>query len=232
MCFKLLHTLFCGLLCLGMSTFATAEQKDAYSNLSDSDLEHLESQVLQQAHDLNPEVLKLGLTAYEHASQEGLVKKPVITLIDYSLPSSEKRFWVIDLAHQSVLVQTYVAHGKISGEQFAHYFSNRATSLASSLGVFVTGTTYYGKHGYSLRLHGMENGVNDSAFKRAIVIHPAYYVSEAFLKEHGRLGRSWGCPALDQKVSSTVINDIKDGSLVLAYYPDSHWLSSSSFLKA
>ena len=176
-------------------------------------------------------VLQLALKAYDNALRHGIHDdKHVLTIIDYSLPSTTNRLWVIDVDSKKVLFSSLVAHGKGSGDNFATHFSNSARTLASSIGLFLTERTYMGKHGYSLKIKGLENGFNDRAEERSIVIHPAAYVSEATVRVLGRLGRSWGCPALDEKVSKPIINTIKDGTLVFAYYPDNHWLRQSTFL--
>lgn len=141
-----------------------------------------------------------------------------ISIIDFTKPSTDKRFYLLDLRERKILFHTYVAHGKNSGEKYATNFSNKEESLMSSLGFYKTGKTYYGKHGYSLRLKGQEDGVNDLAEKRAIVIHGADYVSEDFIKKHGRLGRSHGCPALPRELSKEIINVIKDGSCLYIHY--------------
>jgi len=190
------------------------------------------NQILQQAPNLQKNILTLGLAAFNHAKEEGIPVKDVLTIIDYSKPSFEKRFFVIDLDNSKVLFDTYVAHGKSSGDVYASHFSNQASSDASSLGVYLTGDTYMGKHGYSLRLYGLEKGVNDNLYKRTVVIHPAWYVDPSFLQQHGRLGRSWGCPALSETESQPIIQTIKDNSIILAYYPDQNWLSHSTFLSA
>jgi hypothetical protein len=124
-----------------------------------------------------------------------------------------------------------VAHGKGSGDNYATRFSNREGSRQSSLGLFEATTTYMGKHGYSLRLKGLEKGFNDHALQRSIVIHGAWYVTEAFAARYGRLGRSWGCPTLDPSVAKKLIDTIKGGTLVFVYYPDEDWLSGSKFLQ-
>lgn len=181
---------------------------------------------------LDPEVLKLGLAAYSKAKEAGLVEKPILTIIDYSKPATEPRLVVIDLSRNEVPFEVHVAHGKNSGGDLATHFSNKPQSLTSSLGVFVTGQTYYGKHGYSLRLNGLERGFNDNAAARAIVIHGSDYVSEYIAKKFGRLGRSWGCPAVSADLAGPIINKIRNGTLIFAYYPDRHWLTRSRFLKA
>ena len=182
-----------------------------------------------KALDLN--VLKLGLRAYNNANQQGLGAKQVLTIIDYSKPSTQNRFWVVDLKHNKVLFETLVAHGKNSGNNFATHFSNRPESLESSFGVFLTGNTYSGHHGYSLKLRGLEPGVNDNAQARALVVHAAGYVNNMIAQHFGRLGRSWGCPALSPSISKPVIDTIKGGTVIFAYYPDRRWLSHSTFLR-
>jgi len=180
---------------------------------------------------LEPEVLALGLKAFHCASVKGVHRKyDTLTIIDYSKPSSEKRMWVLDLKNQRVEMEQLVAHGSGSGNKQAKKFSNKVNSHQSSIGVFVTGEPYRGKNGLSLRLNGLEEGVNDKARSRSIVIHGAKYVSDKFAKQYGRVGRSWGCPAVDQKVIKPTVNKIKEGSLVFAYYPDNHWLEQSEFL--
>jgi hypothetical protein len=176
------------------------------------------------------DVLDLALQAYQCGRAQGYFSQPTLTVIDYSLPSSQKRLWVIDLARRRVLYNELVAHGLNSGDERAYSFSNRNGSKQSSLGLFRTDETYYGRHGYSLRLSGLEPGVNDQARDRAIVMHGASYVSRAHLATWGRVGRSWGCPALDERVSPRIISQIRDGSAVFAYYPDRDWLSTSPFL--
>jgi hypothetical protein len=187
-------------------------------------------QITRQTGNLTPNILKLALVAFERAQQEGLVDKQILTIIDYSKPSTEKRLWVVDLQHKRVLFNTLVAHGKNSGLEKAQSFSNNFQSLASSLGVFLTGHTYVGHNGYSLVMQGLEQGINDKAQARHIVFHPASYVSRQFIERTGRVGRSWGCPALDPLVAPKLINTIKDGTLVFAYYPDQHWLHNSNYL--
>ena len=176
------------------------------------------------------DVLDLALQAYQCGRARGYFQQPTLTVIDYSLPSTAKRLWVIDLQRRRVLFNELVAHGLNTGETMAHAFSNRLGSKQSSLGLFRTDETYYGRHGFSLRLSGLEPGVNDQARDRAIVMHGADYVSGQHIAAWGHLGRSWGCPALDEAVSPRVIDRIRGGSAVFAYYPDRDWLGSSPFL--
>ncbi len=181
-----------------------------------------------------PEVLDAALASLDCARARGLVQGAAadrLTVIDYSLPSTATRLWVLDLAHDRVVYAERVAHGRNTGEDRAQAFSNVEGSLQSSLGVFRTAETYVGDNGYSLKLDGLEPSVNDHARQRAIVIHGAPYVSDEFIAKTGRLGRSWGCPALSQAVAHEVIDTIRGGTLVFSWYPDSEWLSSSSFLR-
>jgi hypothetical protein len=181
--------------------------------------------------DLRPHVLQLALDAVACASQRGLVPKPqLLTVIDFSRPSTEPRLWVFDVASRRLVFHELVAHGRNSGDNLTTSFSNRPGSLQTSLGLFVTSGTYVGRNGYSLRLRGLENGVNDRAEDRAIVIHGAPYVSAATVRALGRLGRSWGCPAVSLDVARSLIDTIKGGSAVFAYYPESEWLGRSAFL--
>lgn len=180
---------------------------------------------------IETDVFDLALGAASCAVKSGAVKNPgTLTVIDYSRPSSERRLWVYDLKTRELLYEELVAHGQGSGANMATQFSNTDESHQTSLGLFVTADTYVGKNGYSLRLDGLDKGVNDRARDRAIVMHGAPYVSEAFVKTTGRLGRSWGCPAISELVARKMIDTVKGGGLVFAYYPDSQWLKSSKFL--
>ena len=175
--------------------------------------------------------LDLALRAYTCASARGEFSQPVLTLIDYSRPSTAPRLWVLDLVSGAVRFHTLVAHGRGSGLGRAVAFSNVPESKQSSLGLFRTDETYEGQHGYSLRLVGLETGVNDLAYMRNIVIHGADYATHEFALRHGRLGRSWGCPALDPALNRTVIDTIRGGSALFAYYPDARWIEASSYLR-
>ncbi len=156
--------------------------------------------------------------------------KEIISVCDFSLPSSKNRLWIIDLKNRKVLFNTYVAHGQGSGEEYAIAFSNSADSHQSSLGFYVTGATYDGIHGTSLRLVGMDEGYNDAALDRDIVVHGAAYVSEKFIKGNNYMGRSWGCPAVPVKLSLPIINAIKDGTCLFIYFPEKNYLHASNWL--
>jgi hypothetical protein len=180
---------------------------------------------------LDPHVVAMAEDAAARAVSRGLAKDPrTLTVIDYSLPSTEKRLWVFDLGTRELLFHELVAHGKNTGDNRATRFSNTMNSKQTSLGLFVTANTYVGSNGYSLRMQGLDRGFNDRAMERAIVIHGAPYVSEAFARSQGRIGRSWGCPALDQKVSRQVIDTIKGGDLVFAYAPQNDFLTGAPML--
>ena len=180
---------------------------------------------------LSHNVIKLALKASQCAVKKGVSSKArYLGVIDYSLPSTEKRLWVFDTRKRALLWKEFVSHGKHSGENYASTFSNTPGSLQSSIGLFRTGHSYMGSNGYSLRLYGLEQGINHNAYDRAIVMHGAPYVSSDFLKKYGRLGRSWGCPALRTEVSSKVIETIEDDAFLFVYYPDSDWKTHSKFL--
>ncbi|MDX1836921.1 murein L,D-transpeptidase catalytic domain family protein [Legionella taurinensis] len=191
-------------------------------------LQHLS----RKAPQLNKKVLKMALSAYKKASARGAVKKPVLTVIDYSLPSYKQRMWIFDLRKERLLYNTYVAHGKNSGMDVPRHFSNRPSSKETSLGTYVTRDTYYGSKGLSLNLQGLERGFNDNAYSRRVVIHGAWYVEPDFIKRAGRAGRSWGCPSIAKTLARPVINTIKGGSVVFAYYPDHYYLSHSGYVMA
>lgn len=182
-----------------------------------------------QAPNISIQALKAGLTAYVKARSEHMDDKGLLTIVDYSKPSSERRLWVVDLIKQKVLFNTWVAHGKNSGSLHSTSFSNNPRSLKSSLGVFVTRDTYDGKNGYSLHIKGLEEGVNDNAYNRSIVFHGADYVGS---NRHGMMGRSWGCLAVSRDIVKSLINTIKSDTLVVAYFPDKQWLSHSHYVNA
>ena len=179
----------------------------------------------------DPAVLRYAVQAQQCAVASGSVTQPQrLAVIDYSRPSTVPRLWVFDLHQRKLLYSEHVAHGKHSGANLANAFSNVEGSFQSSLGLFSAAETYVGGNGYSLRMDGLEPGINDRARERLLVIHGADYVNPVQAQRQGRLGRSYGCPALRRAVADGVINSLKDGQLVFAYYPDSKWLASSRFL--
>src|SRR5262245_48276597 len=176
-----------------------------------------------------PGVERLALAAFDCARP--LFAGSTLTIIDYSLPSTSRRLWVMDVATRRVLLNELVAHGAGSGENYAATFSNEPGSRQSSLGLFRTEEVYRGGHGDSLRLTGLEPGINDRAMERAIVMHGAPHVNPALVESKGQIGRSWGCPALQPGVDQRVIALIKGGTALFAYYPDADWLATSKFLR-
>jgi hypothetical protein len=180
---------------------------------------------------IDAEVLRLALGASLCATVSGAAKNPqTLTIIDYSKASVEPRMWVLDLATRELIYEELVSHGQGSGGNLATKFSNTPDSHQSSIGLFVTDQPYVGRNGYSLRLDGLDQGFNDRARERAIVMHGAPYVNATITRSLGRLGRSHGCPAVRDEVAHELINRVKGGSLVFAYYPDAEWLQSSKFL--
>lgn len=177
------------------------------------------------------EVMDAARRAFECGRTAGHFDEPLITVIDYSLPSTQPRLWVIDLDADEILFHELVAHGRNSGNNFATAFSDDFGSKQSSLGLFRTAEPYWGKHGYTLRLDGLEPGFNEKARERTIVLHGADYVSPRTIAALGRLGRSWGCPAVSREVSRPLIDRIRNGTAVVAYYPDAKWLNGSAFLR-
>ena len=179
----------------------------------------LEAALLHAAPTIRPEALRAALSAWDALDSRGEVTRTRLTVIDYGLPSTTPRLWVFDLASCRLLFHELVAHGRNSGEDLARSFSNEEGSLMSSLGAFVTGTTYTGRHGYSLRLRGMEPGLNDRAEARSIVVHGAPYVCDEVAQRLGRLGRSFGCPAVRPEIARQLIDEIKDRTLLFAWHP-------------
>jgi hypothetical protein len=194
-------------------------------------LMQLAEAVHAQAPNISDKAILAAVTAYFNAKRQHLTDKPLVTIVDYSVPSNKRRLAVADVETGKVLFYTYVAHGKGSGLTYATHFSNTPGTDASSLGVYLTGRTYYGEHGYSLRLQGLDPGFNTAAYRRDIVIHSAWYVSKTFAEQHGRMGLSWGCFALAPDVESAVVNLIQGDTVLVAYFPDPAWLESSVFLK-
>lgn len=223
-------TLFGGLLCAaGLMTSATAGADTTLAQALHPRLlgdEALVDTLTRLAPAASHEVLALAADALSCADPHA----ERLAVIDYSLPSSEPRLWVFDLRRKVLLFEELVSHGRGSGDALASRFSNTPESHQSSLGLFRTMNTYYGRNGYSLRLEGLEAGVNHLAYERAIVMHGADYVSESFIEQTGRLGRSHGCPAVRQEVTYPLIDSLKEEQYLFAYYPDPEWLASSAYL--
>jgi hypothetical protein len=178
--------------------------------------------------DLNINVLRKALVGYYNLKHGNFLStdKSIITIVDFNKPSTEKRLWIIDLVNKKLLFHTLVAHGQGSGDNMAQNFSNTSNSNQSSLGFYVANETYFGKHGLSLKLDGMDEGFNTNARNRGVVVHGADYVSQAFIDQHGRLGRSWGCPALPAELTATIINTIKGKTCLYIDGPTSDYSSS------
>ena len=187
----------------------------------------------ESGHQLNFIVFAKALQGFENLKKAGKLDQDahILTVCDFSMSSNTKRLWVLDLKDKQVLFNSLVAHGKNTGEEFAQYFSNTESSLQSSIGFYITDETYNGSNGYSLKLLGMDPGYNDAALQRAVVMHGADYVSEAFAAQHKRIGRSWGCPAVPRALAEPIINTIKDKKCLFIYYPDEQYLNSSQWLK-
>lgn len=191
----------------------------------------LQQRLAQAAPTADPAVLGLALRARQCALDSGMATDGhTLGVIDYTRPSTQPRLWIFDLDRPQLLYSEYVAHGRGSGENFATRFSNDDGSLQSSLGLFRTAETYVGDNGYSLRLDGLEPGINDHARDRALVMHGAWYVDPRLADTQGRIGRSLGCPALRPAVAHALIDTLKQGQLLFAYYPDPRWLRASRLL--
>jgi hypothetical protein len=189
---------------------------------------------------LHLDLAGLSDQAYEYAkrgyekllAQGKLVNDSILAIVDFSQPSFKKRLYILDMKNYKVLFNTLVAHGKNSGAANATSFSNQPESLKSSPGFYVTGGTYNGSNGYSLRLEGMDRGFNDNAYNRAIVMHGADYVSQDFINARGFIGRSWGCPAVPARLAAPIINTLKNGSCLFIYTPDQKYVERSSVLNS
>jgi hypothetical protein len=190
----------------------------------------LKDALTRAAPDANPRVIELAVQSAQCRIAQSNPQPTKLAVIDYSLPSTERRLWVFDLAQRTLLFHDLVAHGRSSGEDRATYFSNEPDSLASSIGLYSTRESYVGRNGYSLRMDGLEPGFNDKAFDRDVVIHGADYVSNDFARVNGRIGRSHGCPAVPTAIARPVIDTLKDGQLLFIYYADPQWLKTSSFI--
>jgi hypothetical protein len=199
------------------------QKKEITCNLNsslDSNIESIYNNLNCNQFDLpNFESFNVALKGYYSLKEKGLVQKNILTLVDFSLSSNAKRLWVIDLDSNTILFHSLVAHGRNTGEEFANSFSNTNSSYKSSLGFYLTGEVYNGKHGISLKLDGLEKGVNDNARQRGVVMHSADYVSNYFIKQNKRLGRSQGCPAIPEELLKGIVSTIKNKSCFFIYHP-------------
>lgn len=182
---------------------------------------------------LSKKAFDCGVKGYNYLRAQGkLENDDILSIVDFSLPSCKKRLFVIDMENYKVLFNTYVAHGRNSGREYANKFSNNPKSNKSSLGFYITKETYNGEHGFSLKLEGEEKGINDNAFRREIVVHCADYVDESFIRSQGFIGRSLGCPALPIRYTKPIIETIKNGSCFFMYSPNLKYLSHSRLLQS
>ncbi|HEY9048020.1 MAG TPA: murein L,D-transpeptidase catalytic domain family protein [Ohtaekwangia sp.] len=214
---------------------SVAADSTGVENLSalqfEDSLQHLYQQIGLERYRLSYDAFRYAVIGYYSLRMQGkLNQKNILSIIDFTKPSREKRFYTIDLDKLAVQFYTYVSHGKNTGEDIAKNFSNIAHSNQSSLGFYITAETYIGSKGYSLKLDGQDKGYNDNMRDRAVVMHDADYVSEYWIKHYGRLGRSQGCPALSKEIAREVIDTIKNRTAVFAYFNDAGYLASSHYL--
>ena len=216
--------------------FTTGNDITATSTQSNSDINAIEAEYESMHLDklgLSEQAFNYAMKGFNYLVQQGrLSKDNIISIVDFSQPSSRKRLFIIDLNNLRVLYNTYVAHGVNSGKEYADQFSNTPESNKSSLGFYETKNTYSGGNGYSLRLAGLEKGINDNAEKRDIVIHGAAYVNESLIQSQGYIGRSWGCPALPEKLHKPIIDKIKNGSCLFIYSANNAYLKKSKIINA
>jgi hypothetical protein len=180
---------------------------------------------------LSRRAFEYAYKGYQYLNKKKKLSNPsILTICDFSQSSGKKRFYVLDLANNKVLMNTYVAHGKGSGVAYASRFSNNGHSHQSSLGFYITGLAYYGQHGLSLRLTGLEAGFNDHAMKRNIVVHGAGYIGDEYLQTNKFMGRSYGCPAVPENECNEIIDLVKNGTCLFIYYPVKRYLQRSKIL--
>ncbi|MES1198145.1 MAG: murein L,D-transpeptidase catalytic domain family protein [Chitinophagaceae bacterium] len=184
-----------------------------------------------QQYGLSKEAFTYALKGYQNLLRKNLIRRTdYITVCDFSQSSKQKRLYLIDIAEGKLILNTYVAHGRNSGAEYATRFSNKPSSLQSSLGFYVTEGTYIGEHGLALKINGVDAGYNDKAYKRHIVIHGADYITEGWLHHSNYMGRSYGCPAIPKNESESIINTIKNGTCLFIYHPDKNYLLRSKIL--
>ena len=181
-------------------------------------------------YEINTDALAAAKRALHSSREKGITDNSKIVLVDFTKPSYEKRLWVIDLDSNEVIHNTWVSHGKNSGLVYANSFSNTPASNKSSIGVFITKGSYYGKHGLSIGIEGLEPGFNSNASRRGVIMHTSPYAGEKFLGKHGRLGRSLGCFTMEPVMGKQIMNEVEQDHLIVAYYPDKRWLDGSEFI--
>jgi hypothetical protein len=216
--------------------FPPAKSKDAISVSGAMDdnafLYNIYDSLQLDARGLSRKVFEYAVKGFNKIRAAGEIENDrILSIVDFSKPSSEKRLFIIDVKDYKLLFNTYVAHGMKSGKEFASAFSNAPSSNKSSLGFYKTADTYIGKNGYSLKLVGLEKGFNDNAYRRDIVIHAADYVNEAMIRAKGWIGRSWGCPAVPEFLSRPIIDKIKNGTCLFIFGTDKNYLRRSAMLR-
>lgn len=179
---------------------------------------------------LSQKAFEYAYKGYKRLQEKGVIDQQILSICDFSQSSNNKRLYIVDLESDELLINTYVAHGRNSGAEFANKFSNKPSSLQSSLGFYVTENTYFGEHGLSLKVQGLEPGFNNNALRRAIVVHGADYIGERWLNGSDYMGRSFGCPAIPSEERDNVINTIKNGTCLFIYHPSKNYLQGSKIL--
>lgn len=223
---------FSGTKVFSVSNISSVTTSASVSNMSFSSTKMYDSLKLNLS-GLSEQAFTSAVKGYQYLKLKGKIgNENILSIADFSRPSSHKRFFVIDLKNLKVLFNTYVAHGQNSGAAMATQFSNIPESLQSSLGFYTTSSTYTGKNGYSMHLKGMENGINDKAEERAIVMHGAPYINKDIIHDRGYIGRSWGCPALPEKMNKPIIDKIKNGTCLFIYSKNNKYQQTSKILNS
>jgi hypothetical protein len=238
---KFLLTISIGFLCSSFNGIHTVDTTDSdltavtvsssINTGSDDAADILYNNIGLQEYGLSIEAFEYAWKGYQRLLEKKMISRAnYLTICDFSQSSKKKRLYIIDVENNKLITNTYVAHGKNSGAEYATKFSNKMESLQSSLGFYITSNTYIGEHGLSLRIQGVDPGYNDKALERTIVIHGAAYVDEARAKAGVFMGRSWGCPAVPQKESSNIITTIKNGTCLFIFHPSRNYLLGSKIL--
>lgn len=211
------------------SVFSADDSSNDFS--TGSEIASLYKELALAENGLSKSAFAYAYKGYQHLLKKQVIDEPgYLTICDFSQSSKNKRLYLIDMADEKLVLTTYVAHGRNSGSEYANRFSNKPSSLQSSLGFYITNSTYYGEHGLSLRITGLEKGYNDKALQRNIVVHGADYIDENWLHNSNTMGRSYGCPAIPEKESKEIITTIKNGSCLFIYHPSKNYLKGSKIL--